>query len=125
MLTKERVSDRLLDAVKRSIGEHGNELAGLLCVGEVCREFKKAVQDRNCCEFVQYAGTVSPWELKGYYEKSACLLVVEAEMDKSYFLPSKFADYCLTGIPILAVTPAASSIRDYLEEFGEKNFQIS
>ena len=46
------------------------------------------------------------------------LLVVEADMRISPFLPSKFADYAYAKRPILAITPPVSAIRDYLAKYG-------
>jgi hypothetical protein len=50
--------------------------------------------------------------------RAVALLVLEADMPESPFLPSKFADYARVGRPIIAVTPNRSPIRQYLNQYG-------
>ena len=49
---------------------------------------------------------------------ASAVVVFEADMKISPFMPSKFADYASLKKPILAVTPQTSLIRDYIEKYN-------
>lgn len=49
---------------------------------------------------------------------SDALLVIEAQMRESIFLPTKFVDYAQTRKPILAVVPKQSTIADLINNYG-------
>ncbi|MGI5832832.1 MAG: hypothetical protein ACOX6D_09955 [Thermoguttaceae bacterium] len=51
-------------------------------------------------------------------QRYSALLVIEAKMEFSPFLPSKFSDYARSGKPIMALTPTDSAISRYLSEYG-------
>ena len=51
-------------------------------------------------------------------DSSCILFLIEAEMSRSPFLPSKFADYVGYRLPLLCVTPDESVVRDYLESYS-------
>ncbi len=53
-----------------------------------------------------------------YLSDSDALLVIEAQMSESIFLPSKFADYARTRKPILAVAPRRGTIADLIGTYG-------
>ncbi len=65
---------------------------------------------------------VCPWsdyEVTGKKMSEAdVLMVIEAEMDESIFLPGKFVEYVSCNRPILALTPKASTIRDIMVHTG-------
>jgi len=117
-LTQERVSPALIDALPLAAARLQSRFKGLLCVGSIHQRFKDLVIENHCQNFVVFRDTVSEKSLEDIYAQSTALLVIEAELPYSPFLPSKFADYACSGRPIIALTPSKSSIRDYLTKFG-------
>jgi len=117
-LTRERVSEALLAGVQEAHRKIPHRFKGLLCVGIGCAEFKKMIRRMRLDDIVKLTGQLSGEQAIRVSRSATALLVIEADMAISPFLPSKFADYALTGKPIIAVTPPVSAIRDYLESFG-------
>lgn len=66
--------------------------------------------------------TVHPWadyEMTGRQMSMAdVLLVIEASMEESIFLPGKFSEYVNFCRPILALTPQLSTLRDIMSHKG-------
>lgn len=50
--------------------------------------------------------------------RSDVLVLIEAPMETSVFLPSKLADYVACRRPVLALTPTSSEVRDLLQSQG-------
>jgi len=117
-LSKERVSPALIDALTLVAARINGCFKGLLFYGTVDQRFKKLIIKSRCDQCVAYRDPVPSELLEKIFDQSAALLVVEADLPYSPFLPSKFADYASSGRPIIAITPPKSSIRDYLSKFG-------
>ncbi|MFO7614447.1 MAG: hypothetical protein R6W71_07395 [Bacteroidales bacterium] len=117
-LSRERVSKQLLEAVRTAVISNPNRFKGLLLVGKVCAEFKALAETMGMNNMVRYFGSVSQEDAMAIAQKASALLVLEADMPESPFLPSKFADYARVGRPIIAVTPKRSPIRQYLNQYG-------
>ena len=117
-LSRERVSQQLLEAVKISVISNPNRFKGLFLVGKVCVEFRALVEKMGMQNMVHYFGSVSQKDAMAIANRASALIVLEADMPESPFLPSKFADYALAGRPIIAVTPRRSPIREYLSQYG-------
>ncbi len=117
-LSNERVSRALLDGVQRAYMEIPDHFKGLLCVGKVCPIFNEMVHNMGMNGIVKLTGQLSANEAMLISRSVTALLVIEADMKMSPYLPSKFADYALIGKPILSITPSKSSIRDYLNRYG-------
>ena len=113
-----RYSSDLLVAVKRVAAEMPDRFEGLVLVGEVCEAFRDLIRQERMEDTVECVGHVSATRAQEIACRSRALLVVEANMKVSPFLPSKFADYAMTGRPIIAITPPVGAIRDYLEKYG-------
>lgn len=113
-LSRERVSVALLRAIRRVAEARPRLFEGLSCVGTVCPEFEKQVRSLRLSKYIRIRPQVEPCEASGLALQARALLVIEADMAASPFLPSKFADYAFAGRPILALTPPKSQIRDYL-----------
>jgi hypothetical protein len=113
-LSRERVSYPLLEAIRETALSYPERFKGLICIGSICSEFRALIRETHMERFVKLRNQVSPYEAAQVAVKSTALLVIEANMLQSPFLPSKFADYAMTGRPIIAVTPPLSPIRDYL-----------
>jgi len=50
---------------------------------------------------------------------AAALLLIEAPMAAGVYLPSKFADYVGTTLPVLCLSPAGGEVADLLREIGQ------
>lgn len=117
-LTKERVSGSLLDALKLARAKLGDSFNGLLQVGFVCPEFKKMVVAKKVGDLVTFHDSVSYERAESLAASAQCLLIIEADMEMSPFLPSKFADYVSSGQPYISISPEKSPIKDYLSKYG-------
>lgn len=113
-----RCSPALIDAVKTVAGELPDRFRGLLCVGNAHDEYRDLAARMGAERHIQFIDHLPNAEAELLAAHSQVLLVIEAEMRESPFLPSKFADYARIGRPILAITPPRSAIRDYLRERG-------
>ena len=113
-----RYSPELLKAIKRVAAELPNRFEGLVLVGEVCEALHKLIQQEDMEDIVECVGYVPAAQAQEIASRSSALLVIEADMEVSPFLPSKFADYAMMGQPIIAITPAKGAIRDYLKKYG-------
>lgn len=112
-----RYSPELLTAVKRVATEMPDRFKGLVLVGDVCEAFRKLIQQEDMEDLVECVGYLPAARAQEIASCSHALLVVEADMKVSPFLPSKFADYTMMARPIIAITPPVGTIRDYLEEY--------
>ena len=56
---------------------------------------------------------------------SDCLIVLDLNIPKSPFLPSKVVDYAGSGSLILGITPEDSPARDFLNNLGYKVFNYN
>lgn len=113
-----RGSPALVEAVKAVAGELPDRFRGLLCIGNAHDEYKSLTVQMGAENHVQFIDHLPNSEAESLAAQSQVLLVIEADMRESPFLPSKFADYARIGRPILAITPPRSAIRDYLNERG-------
>lgn len=71
------------------------------------------IQDR----FV-FLGQLDKEVALGHLRESDALLLIEAEMDRYPFLPSKLADYSAVGIPVYAITGKNSAVVEVIERCG-------
>jgi glycosyltransferase involved in cell wall biosynthesis len=117
-LGPERLCKELLEALKEVGPRIDKTFIGLLCVGTVCVEFQNMVKRIGVENLVRIIGQVTPERAAEIMLTAQALLVVEADMPISPFLPSKFADYTHAKRPIIAITPPVSTIRDYLGKYG-------
>ncbi|MCI1047005.1 hypothetical protein [Caballeronia zhejiangensis] len=105
-LTRERISVALIDAL-RSIGDKWADrgFTGITFVGDVVGTFREACSDLERSGLVDFIGEVSPDTARNISSAAKALVVIEADMDESPFLASKFADYAMLRKPILAICP--------------------
>lgn len=68
---------------------------------------------------------VSYKESLKYMKISDCLLVIDADIADSPFLPSKVVDYAGSGTPILGITPVGSPTDIFLRQMGYRAFNYS
>ncbi|MFA4941248.1 MAG: glycosyltransferase [Patescibacteria group bacterium] len=68
---------------------------------------------------------VSYEESLKYMKLSDCLVVIDADIPDSPFLPSKVVDYAGSGNVILGITPANSPTAKFIEDLGCKSFSYN
>jgi glycosyltransferase involved in cell wall biosynthesis len=117
-LSRERASQALLAGVKKAHHEIPNRFKGLLCVGKVCPKFKEMAHQMGMDDIVKLTGQLSAAEAMKISCSATALIVIEADMAISPYLPSKFADYVVIGKPLITVSPQKSLMRDYLSQYG-------
>jgi glycosyltransferase involved in cell wall biosynthesis len=117
-LTRERVSRPLLEAVETLTRGKPSLFRGLLCVGWVCPEFHDLVRRLKMTESVRFMNPVTEYDAGVLARSASALVVIEADMPFSPFLPSKFADYACSRRPIIAITPPSGAVREYLARYG-------
>jgi len=76
-------------------------------------------------DIIKIIPPVSYRESLRYMKESDCLVVVDADIPDSPFLPSKVIDYAGSGSLILGITPEESPTRDFLNNLGYKAFNYS
>jgi len=117
-ITKERVNKNLIKAVKDLHLTYSDLFDGLAIYGDVCNKFNKYVKKYDAGHSIIVNGRVGKDKLSSVLINAMGLLIIEAEMKISPFLPSKYADYVMVNKNILSITPTESSIRDYCKEYG-------
>jgi len=71
---------------------------------------------------VEVIPPVSYKESLKYMKLSDCLVVIDADMSGSPFLPSKVVDYAGSGNNILGITPKNSPTAQFIKDLGCKSF---
>lgn len=117
-LTRERASGALIDALN-SIGKRWSYrgFTGVTFVGDVAPSFRRACSDLEHRGVVHFTGELPPDSAQAISRAAKALVVIEADMDESPFLASKFADYAMLKRPILAICPSGP-MRDLLASHG-------
>lgn len=113
-LVQKRSSVNLLNAIKRLKNDNDPNFKGLLCLGIVDRKFKQAFLELGLEDVFFCKDKVSLNQSRKYLSGAKAILIIEADMTISPFLPSKFAEAVSLKKPLLAITPKKSEIRDYL-----------
>jgi hypothetical protein len=117
-ITTHRVSIQLLYALKKVHDVLPDKFRGLLCVGEICSEFTNMAHDLSVDHLIKVIKRISYEETKDYLVNATALLIIEANMEASPFLPSKFADYVCSQKEIIVITPQKSVIRNLVKKYG-------
>ncbi|MDD5290991.1 MAG: glycosyltransferase [Patescibacteria group bacterium] len=74
---------------------------------------------------IEIVPPVSYEESLKYMKLSDCLVVIDADMPGSPFLPSKVVDYAGSGRAILGITPTNSPTAQFLESLGCASFNYN
>ena len=117
-LTDFRATENFLLAIKEASILSPDKIKGLICVGNISEDFICLIDKLKMNKIVKLLGYKSSKEANEIASNCSILAVIEANMEISPFLPSKFADYALMKKPILAITPRKSQIRDYINKYG-------
>jgi glycosyltransferase involved in cell wall biosynthesis len=118
-LTKERSCEGLVEAIIDLVsgGAKAPAFPGFSFVGEVDPKFRQMCADLERSGIVEFVSEVDPSVAQAVCRAAGVLVVIEAKMCESPFLPSKFCDYAMLQKPILAISPSGP-IREYLSRYG-------
>jgi glycosyltransferase involved in cell wall biosynthesis len=87
-------------------------------VGRTCERLRKSFLENAIGEMFESRPPVSYGESLHLARNAQILLIIEADMRESIFLPSKFVDYVSTGRPILALSPKNGPVATFLAQGG-------
>jgi len=116
-ITKERAITSLLLAVK-SIKSTNKNFKGIKFIGHATPAYKDEVLKFGLSDCVLFMGEIAQSSIYDEIMNCSGLVLIEANMEYSPFLPSKFADYATLSKPILAIVPERSQVSDYLGIYG-------
>ncbi|WP_321844631.1 glycosyltransferase family protein [Paraburkholderia bannensis] len=119
-LTRERTCPELIRALRSIVSttsKRGERFPGFTFVGWVDAGFQESCRDLVERNIVEFVGDVDPAVAQSICAAAGVLVVIEANMAKSPFLPSKFSDYAMLGKPIMAISPPGP-VRNFLSTFG-------
>lgn len=114
-LVAKRSSENVLLALKEYFKSRKGKISKLVCLGFVSNEFKELIVKYDMLDYVEFPGILSLQESRKWLSESKAILVIEADMQYSPFLPSKFCEAASCNKPILAISPKESSISYYLD----------
>lgn len=117
-ISQERASAEVVSAVKSAEADAPGRFHGLDCIGDVAPEFCGLVRTLDASECVRIYPRQDEHVVPRILASSFALLLIEANMTVSPFLPTKFCEYAASGRPIIAVTPKVSAVRDYMKKFS-------
>jgi len=109
-----RSSKSLIEALKRANSDFPDHFKGLICFGtHVPDEFKNLIKEYEVQDLIQIRKKVRYNESLEWMSRSHVLLLIEADIGESPFMPSKFFDYLFSNRPILAVSPKKNSLNEH------------
>lgn len=116
------ITKRLSEAFSRAVADFAEEnpekFEGVLFVGKHHRKTRALMNKYGLGAIIKTKPQVPHKEALTIVSNAGAVLILEADMSFSHALPSKFAESAFSGTPILAVTPARSAIREYLNRYG-------
>ena len=116
------ITKRLSEAFSRAVADFAEQnpetFEGVLFVGKHHRKIQALMNKYGLGAIIKTKPQVPHKEALDIVSNAGAVLILEADMPFSHALPSKFAESAFSGTPILAVTPARSAIREYLNQYG-------
>jgi hypothetical protein len=109
-ITPERCSEALIDGIKSTAASLQGQKNVLTFVGNVADEIKQALSNEERRGIVVFHPPVSSERSQELMQSAKALLLLEADMAGSPFLPSKVTDYADSGRPILVVSNPDSAL---------------
>ncbi len=107
-----RFSVHLIEACKLARKNFPEKFQGLLCYGAE-NAFNYLVKKNHAEDVVTVKSAVTYEHSLELMRQAEVLLLLEAEMDHSPFMPSKYFDYLFSNRPILAVSPKDNSLSEF------------
>lgn len=109
-----RLSKPLVESIKFAKQRFNNDFQGLIIFSNRNNDrLNDKIHELNAEDVITIRGPVSYKESLILMRQSAVLLLVEADMKESPFMPSKYFDYLFSNRPILAVSPLENSLNEH------------
>ena len=109
-ITTERCSAALISGIKSMAASLESKKDVLTFVGSVADELKQALSEEVQLGIVTFLPPVSSERSQELMRSAKALLLIEADMDASPFLPSKITDYAAARRPIVIVSNDGSAV---------------
>lgn len=103
-LSAERNPARLFQAMRMAMDSCGNEMQ-LHIMGQYSAAIEKLAEDAGVKTNVHFIGACEYMESLKKMQNYDALVMVEAELTRGIFAPSKLTDYAQCGLPLLFVSP--------------------
>ncbi len=118
-LSRERNPALFLTALKRLVETDAtSERIQLEIIGVENVELETLIREMGLTKHVIFTGTLSYMKTLERLAASTVQVILEAPCPTGIFLPSKFTDYVQTGRPVLTVSPARGTMKDFLTGNG-------
>lgn len=118
LLDRARHCSELIDAARIVHKEMPEKFRGITFVGDVSQAFINLTTPQERESLFVFTGQVKPSLASAYTSQAESLLIIEADMEMSPYLPSKMAESAVSEKDIIAITPTQSPIREYIQEYG-------
>lgn len=109
-LTSERCSPQLISAIKKVCASVDASEPLFHFIGAVDCSFRKQLHSEMAGGQIRFSPRLSSEQCRRVGGRSAGVLVIEADMKSSPFLPSKIADCAAMMSPVLAITSKESAL---------------
>ncbi len=110
-ITRERASAASVAGLAEAARRLAGDGATMVFLGQCDSQFVAAFSQACKLGAAEFPGQVSPEVASAAIARAKVLVILEADCVMSPFMPSKLADYAMTGRPIVAITPAGSAVR--------------
>ena len=115
-LSKERVSEAFFGALVDSLKDCN--IDKIMLVGRICPEMIKLISEKKWGAYFELKGELAQKEALALALNSSALLLLEAKMKSSPFVPSKLAEYFHLNVPIICLTNSDSEAGSLIKSVG-------
>ncbi|WP_434926542.1 hypothetical protein [Shewanella sp. HL-SH2] len=115
-LSKERVNVKFFQCLVDSLGHL--KIDRIKLVGRVCDMFLNVIKENQWEDYFELVGEVEQKQAINIAFSAKAVLLIEAEMTDSPFIPSKLAEYFNIPIPILCLTNQFSESSDLISNIN-------
>jgi glycosyltransferase involved in cell wall biosynthesis len=113
----ERDPRNLFKAISEINSENEQKIY-LEITGVISENFKEIIFDGGLEEYIKVSKPLPYNEALRRMKEFDVLVILEALMEQSIFLPSKISDYTQFDIPVLAISPSTSELANVFRKFG-------
>lgn len=118
-----RLSVPVMDAVKQAKKDFPDTFQGLVCYStRYKKKYSEFLTNNNVADIVELKPGVPYQESLKLMRQSDVLFLIEADMEASPFMPSKYFDYLFANRPVLAVAPLKNSLSEHYK--GNDDFLV-
>jgi glycosyltransferase involved in cell wall biosynthesis len=120
----QRVSEPLLQGFSRAFSRHPGlrTKVRISFLGVVHDSFQQLVRKHNLTDVFIFDSIDTYPVALGRVSRASALLLIEARLEEGIFLPSKFADYAVSGAPLLCYSPENGTIADLVGGHAHPGF---